>query len=404
MKIGLIKEGKTPSDTRVALTPRQCDFIQRNFPIQIIVEPSALRSFKDDEYRALGIRVHADLSDCDILLGIKEVPIAQLMPNKRYYFFSHTIKKQVYNRPLLQAILEKNIELIDYEVLTNEIGGRLIAFGKFAGMVGAHNGILAYGIRTGAFSLPRMKDLHDYAEARAHYSNLDFPPMRIVLTGTGRVATGAAEVLDDCAIVRVTPKEYLHEHFDHAVYTQLKPEYYVAPKNGDVYQKAEFYAHPEQYKSIFARFYRQTDLFINGIFYNKQAPAFFTVEEMTALDFQIQVIADVSCDMVPDSSVPATIKASTIEVPFFGFHKNTGEETTAFDPNGVTMMTIDNLPNELPRDASSWFGDQFIANVLPEILKGADSDVLARGRVAINGKLTEKFAYLQDFVKVMSVS
>ncbi|RME33002.1 MAG: alanine dehydrogenase, partial [Deltaproteobacteria bacterium] len=141
MKIGLIREGKVPPDNRVPLTPDQCRFLMDRYEVDIVVEPSPIRAFRDEEYAALGIPLRTDLSDRDILLGVKEVPIEQLIPGKTYFFFSHTIKKQPYNRPLLQAILRKRIRLIDYEVLTDESGKRVIAFGYFAGMAGAHNTI-----------------------------------------------------------------------------------------------------------------------------------------------------------------------------------------------------------------------------------------------------------------------
>ncbi|MEM8528259.1 MAG: alanine dehydrogenase, partial [Bacteroidota bacterium] len=194
MKIGIIREGKIPPDARVPLTPKQCRKIEANFPVDISVEPSENRVFKDEEYVKQEVTLSKDMENCEVLMGVKEVPIDNLIPNKTYFFFSHTIKEQVYNRELLQAILAKNIRLIDYEVLTDEKSRRLIAFGRFAGMVGAHNGLWTYGKRTGIFELKRMKDYKDYAEAKAFYKAVQFPPIKIVLTGTGRVGKGAAEV------------------------------------------------------------------------------------------------------------------------------------------------------------------------------------------------------------------
>ena len=152
MKLALIREGKVPPDSRVPLTPEQCAYVLANHPVEIVVEPSPIRCFADDEYREAGIALQNDLSDADVLLGVKEVPVEQLIPGKTYFFFSHTIKKQAYNRRLLQTILEKRIRLIDYEVLTDLNGRRLIAFGRFAGMVGAHNALYTFGRRSGLFS------------------------------------------------------------------------------------------------------------------------------------------------------------------------------------------------------------------------------------------------------------
>jgi len=161
MKIGIIREEKNPPDSRVPLNPAQCRALMDQYPIEIVVAPSPTRCFKDEEYSAEGIKLQADLTDCQVLMGVKEVPPTSLVADKIYFFFSHTIKEQPYNRSLLQTILKKNIQLIDYEVLTNDKGQRLIAFGVFAGMVGAHNGVMTYGRRTGAFELPRMNSFFE---------------------------------------------------------------------------------------------------------------------------------------------------------------------------------------------------------------------------------------------------
>ncbi|MEM1217680.1 MAG: NAD(P)-dependent oxidoreductase [Bacteroidota bacterium] len=221
MKLGLIREGKTPPDSRVPLSPQQVKQILDTRPCEIVIQPSPTRCYSDQEYRDLGLTIQEDLSDCNVLLGVKEVPIDQLIADKTYFFFSHTIKEQAYNRPLLQSILQKNIRLIDYEVLTDEEGKRLIAFGRFAGMVGAHNALYTYGQRTGAFALKRMKDCYDYAEAKSIYQNMEWPALKIVLTGTGRVGSGAAEVLNDMGIRSVTPEAFLRDSFNEPVFTQL---------------------------------------------------------------------------------------------------------------------------------------------------------------------------------------
>lgn len=396
MKIGIIKEGKIPSDSRVPLTPEQCSAIQKDFGIKIIVQPSPTRCFLDESYQAAGIKLSDDLSNCEILMGVKEVPTKQLIPDKTYFFFSHTIKKQAYNRNLLWAILDKNIKLIDYEVLTNEKGQRLIAFGKFAGMVGAHNALWTYGQRTKAYELPRIHTLHDYAAAVDFYQTLSLPAIKIVLTGTGRVANGAAMVLRDMGIEPVQPKDFLEKNDDKAVFTQLDCGDYAARTDGIPFNLSDFFENPHLYKSIFAPFTQVADIMINGIYWDNQAPAFFTKKEMSDNSFNIQVIADVTCDIAPVSSIPSTLRASTIADPVFGYDPKTGEETAAFLPNVIDMMTIDNLPNELPRDASTAFGEQFIEHILPELLK-EKSAVIERATISENGILGKHFQYLADY-------
>ncbi len=397
MKIGLIREGKVPPDARVALSPAQVARLIHERQLNLAVQPSPVRTYKDDEYTALGTPMQQDISDCDLLLGIKEAPIDQLIPGKTYCFFSHTIKKQPHNRKLLRAILDKGIRLIDYEVLTDESGQRVIAFGVFAGMVGAHNGLWAYGRRTGAPILPRLKDLHDYAEAKSIYAATHFPAVKIVLTGTGRVARGAVKVLDDMGIQRVSAEDFLHKTYSHAVYTQLDCSHYVAHRSQAEFNKQHFYDHPGEYVSTFAPYAQVADLMINGIYWDSNSPAFFSREDMASPDFRIQVIADVTCDIAPESSIPATLKASTIADPIFGYDPRTGAETAPGGPGVIDMMTIDNLPSELPRDASTAFGEMFIDWVLPEFFV-AHSRMLERATVAENGQLGPHFQYLADYV------
>lgn len=398
IKIGIIREGKTPPDARSPLTPEQCAEAQVELPVRIVAEPSPVRCFKNEEFTKHGIHLQEDLSDCDILLGVKEVPIDQLIPGKTYLFFSHTIKKQAYNRPLLQAVLDKNIRLIDYEALTNEQGDRLIAFGFYAGIVGAHNGLWTWCKRTGQFSLPRLCESHDYAAVLEIYEKLQLPPLRVVLTGAGRVSSGAAKNLRDMGIEQVSPQDFLEKQFDTAVFTQLNAADYVRHREGKTFDKKHFYAHGDEYVSTFERYWPLTDIFINGIFYDKKAPKFFTLEDMQRPDFRPQVIADITCDLMPDSSVPSTLRATKIADPVYGFDPVSGQETAPYQPHVVDMMTIDNLPSELPRDASAFFGRQLLDKILPELLKGRESAAIRRGMITENGALTQEFSYLADYV------
>ncbi|GLR15930.1 NAD(P)-dependent oxidoreductase [Portibacter lacus] len=398
MKIGVIREGKVPSDSRVCLTPRHCRILLDK-GIDIVVQPSEVRVFKDDEYLAQGIKLQEDVSDRDILIGVKEVPLEMLIPEKTYFFFSHTFKEQVYNRGLLQEVLKQKIRLIDYEAITNKDGMRLIAFGKFAGIVGAHNGMYTYLKGKGMDKLPRMHSFFNYDEAKEYYKTLDLPKMKIVLTGTGRVAGGAAQVLNDMGIIKKSPLDFVAHDFKEAVYTQVNSFYYAKRKDGLVFDDVkDFYTNPGAYDSDFGHFLPMTDLFINGIYWDNRAPAFFTIEDMKSSDFRINTIADITCDIAPLSSIPSTIKASTIDDPIFGYDPVTEQETEPYEPGVVNMMTIDNLPNELPRDASDAFGDMFLEHVIPEMLKD-ESEMLFKASITTNdGYLNEPFEYLQQFV------
>lgn len=398
LKIGIIREGKVPPDARVPLNPNHCALAQKEFPVKIVVQPSVGRCFADEEYQQATIELTENLQDCDVLMGVKEVPVNMLLPNKTYFFFSHTIKAQPYNRKLLQAVLANNIRLIDYEVLTDEQGQRLIAFGKFAGMVGAHNALWTYGQRSGIFMLKRMKDCHDYAEAMEMYKKTVFPPIKIVLTGSGRVGIGAAVVLRDMGIREVDPIEFLMEDFKKAVFTVLRSQDYAARKDKHRFDSSRFRSHPEEYLSIFEPYFQVADILINGIFWDNRAPAFFSASDMRRPDFRIRVIADITCDMAPISSIPSTLKASSIADPVFGYDPISETECAPYQHHCIDMMTIDNLPNELPRDASTAFGSMFIRRILPAFFD-TQSGVLERATIADRGQLTSRYAYLRSYVE-----
>ncbi len=397
MKIGIIKETKIPGDSRCPLIPEQAaTLIQEGW--NIVAQRSNERSFNDTEFEKAGVPLVDDVSDCDVLLGVKEVKLEALIENKTYFFFSHTIKEQEYNRDLLREIIRKKIRLIDYEVLTNEKGQRLIAFGRFAGMVGAHNGIMAYGKRTGLFELPRMKDMKNYNEAKAVYRKINFPKMKIILTGFGRVSTGAAEVLNDMGFKKINSDEFLNKEATEAVYCQIRANEYVKHKNKTRFEIQDFYKNPSEYISTFQPFLSKADVFINGIYWDNNAPAFFKPDDLKEPEFSIKTIADVTCDIAPVSSIPTTIRPSTIAEPVFGVDKISMKECSPYGENSIDMMAVDNLPNELPRDASESFGSQFIEHILPE-LKKEESEILVRATVAENGKLGPYFQYLENFLK-----
>lgn len=399
MKLGIIREGKVPPDSRVLFTPEQCVALQEKYDIQFVVQPSPGRCLPDEAYRAAGITVQEDIADCEVFMGIKEVPKDQLVANKKYFFFSHTIKAQPYNKALLQKILKENITLFDYEVLTNEKKQRVIAFGRFAGIVGAHNGMMTYGNRTKAFDLEQMHKYDDYAAAIAYYKTLSFPKMKIVVTGTGRVANGAAEVLDYMEIKKVSPQDFLTKEYDEAVYTQLDCVDYAAPKDSNkAFELMDFFKNPTEYKSIFAPYTKVADVMVNGIYWANEAPAFFTKEDMKMEDFSIKVIADVTCDIAPVASIPSTLFATTIAKPVFGYDPTTESAVEPYQAHTVDMMTIDNLPNELPKDASKSFGMQFTEHVIEELLGLKDTGMLERSMIAHEGQLGPCFQYLTDYV------
>lgn len=393
--IGLIREGKVPADNRVALTPAQCKFLMKNVEnVMVYVEPSPNRCYSDAEYEKAGAILSNDLSNCNLLLGIKEVPVSQLIPNKRYMFFSHTKKLQPYNRALMQAMVQKNITLIDYECLEHNDGQRIIGFGFFAGIVGAHNGIMAYGNRTGAFKLERVHKIKDYRALIHTYFGLKLPPVKIAVTGSGRVAHGILEIMNLLDVQEVEPDEYLSKSFDYPVYVHLKGSNLYQHSINKSYQRDHFHEHPEEYTCLFEQYAGQTDILMNGIYWAADVPRLFSMELMQSNQFKIQTIADITDDK--NGSVPCNLGDATIEDPVYGVDKLTGEQTAPYLPNSVDIMAVGNLPNELPRDASRYFGEQLIKYILDDVRKGG-SAVIDRATMLNKGQLTEPFNYLKDY-------
>lgn len=397
MKFGIIKERKNPPDRRVVLSPDAAVSIKKQYPqAEIVVESSDIRVFKDEAYEAAGIPVTNDISDCDVLLGVKEVPIEHLIAGKKYFFFSHTIKKQPYNRLLLLAILEKNIELYDHEVITAPNGKRLVAFGRYAGIVGAYNGIRAYGIKSGTFTLPKAETLSDKNELISELSKVSLPKIKVVLTGKGRVGNGAKEILDGMKLKEVDVEAFLNENFNEAVYCQIDVLDYNKRKDGRLLGEQDFFGNPQAYESDFMRFARISDLYIAGHFYGDGAPYIFTREDVKSPDFNIKVVADISCDI--DGPVATTLRASTIADPIYGYKPETESETNFDDKDAIAVMAVDNLPCELPKDASDGFGEMFVKYVIPAFFNEDQEGVLERARMTKNGKLTSLYTYLQEYV------
>jgi saccharopine dehydrogenase (NAD+, L-lysine-forming) len=398
IKLGIIREGKTPPDKRVPFTPLQAEEIEQRYPhVKIVVQHSDVRAFKDSEYADLGLEVREDLSDCDILMGIKEVQIPDFVANKTYLFFSHTIKKQPYNKKLLQEVLKKNIALIDYETLKDKLGNRLVAFGRYAGIVGAYNGLMTYGMRYKTFTLRRAFECFDINDLKIELRKVQLPPVKIVLTGAGRVARGAMETLDTAGIRKVSVDDFLNKQFDGPVYVQLSSADYHVRKEGGHFNRDEFHQHPERYDSTFNRFTKVTDILLAGAYWNPKAPVLFTKQDMREPEFKIKVIADITCDI--NGSVPSTIRASSIVDPLYDYDPITETDKPGLsDEKFITMMAVDNLPCELPRSASEEFGRDLIDRIIPALVIRDVDGVIKRAKITEKGKLTENFQYLLDYV------
>ena len=399
IKIGIIKEEKVPVDHRVPITPAQAAQIQRDFPkVQIKVQSSSVRCYPDDDYRNEGIEIVSSVKDCDILMGVKEVPIPSLIEDKTYLFFSHTIKKQAYNRNLLRAVLDKKIRLIDYEALINEYGHRIVAFGRWAGIVGAYNAIWTYGKRYSLFAIKRVHDCFDFADLKSEYPKVKLPSIKIVVTGGGRVSKGAMEVLLAMNIKMVSPAAFIERVFDVPVFCQLNTRDYCKHKEGESFIRSSFYTSPEGYEGDFLKYAQVADVLIAGAYWDPSAPVLFEREDVLKNNFKIRIIADITCDI--QGSIPSTLRSSTIDDPIYDYNPSEDiVELPLTDEANITVMAVDNLPCELSRDASESFGDELINNVFPYLVGEDILGTIAKATVTEMGSLSDKYDYLKAYVE-----
>lgn len=398
IKLGVIREGKVPPDFRVPLTPKQCKAIEILYPnVKVQVQRSPIRTFKDSIYEEQGIELVDSMNECDIIFGVKEVQVADLIPNKTFVFFSHTIKKQPHNQKLLQAIIQNKIRLIDYELIKDKNNKRIIGFGRYAGIVGCYNAFLTFGLKTGLYQLKPAHLCQDRKEVETELKKVKLPSnFRCVLTGFGRVGHGAREILEHLPIKEVTPEEYLLNQFNEPVYAQLEVEDYYGRIDGSEFVKKEFYSNPELFKSTFDRYVPVSDVYIPCHFWSSKSPIILPNDVLKDESCRIKVIADVSCDV--DGPIASTIRASKIGDSIYGYDPETKSEVNFLNENAIAVMAVDNLPCELPKDASEDFGNELLKNVLPALFCDDPDRIIERAsETNFKGELAEEFKYLEDY-------
>lgn len=397
MKFGIIREGKTPPDKRTPFIPSHCKTLLSSYPeLEICVQKSPIRCFADEQYEQAGAVLVDDVSDCDVIFGVKEVPYDMLAKGKTMLFFSHTIKKQPYNRTLLQEVLKKRVRLIDYETLTYSNGFRVLGFGRYAGIVGAYNALIAYGKRNGTFNLKPACQCEDMKEMGREMKKVEIGNSKIIISGGGKVANGAKETLNAAGIRQVSIPEFLNEEFDEPVYCNADILDYHEKDGKSPKDFAEFVKDSTVWENTFIKFLKVADIFISAHFWDNKSAHFFTEEDVQQDYFKTRVIADITCDI--KGSVPTTLRASTIADPIYGYNRITGEESESYADDSITIMAVDNLPCEVPKDASEGFGNDLIEKIVPLFLGEDPDDILGRATIAQNGQLTEHFSHLQDYV------
>lgn len=396
-KIGIVREGKQPADRRVPLTPEQCRDLHFRYPqVDLVVQRSEVRAYTDSEYERAGVRLVDELSDRDLLLGVKEVPVDLLLADKSYLFFSHTIKEQAHNQKLLRTVLDRRITLIDHELLTNTSGERVLAFGYWAGVVGAYNAFRAWQRTHGGPALKPAHECHDLSELERHLHAFPLPKdLRIVMTGGGRVGKGAMGVLERAGVERVKPTDFLQKEFDHPVYTVLGSGDLYERTDGAPFDKAAFHKDPSGHRTRLLPYARKAQMYVACHFWDPRGPKILSSEDLRDTQLALNTIADISCDV--EGPIDSTLRASTIADPFFGYDKATGSEVAPGTPGSITVMAVDNLPCELPRDASEAFGLDLMERVMPHLAGPDDDGMIDRATIARGGALTERFRYLTDY-------
>jgi saccharopine dehydrogenase (NAD+, L-lysine-forming) len=396
MRVGLIKERKIPTDTRVALTPDQCKALVSTFSnLEIVVESSSERCYADNEYVNAGFEVITDMTNCDLLLGIKEVPKDALIAGKTYLFFSHTIKQQQHNRALFQTALKKNITLIDYECLQWPNGGRILGFGNWAGIVGTYNALLVWGKKMGEFSLKPAWQCLDYSEVKQELKKVKSAKLTIALTGDGRVANGSIEVLNLIGAKEISPEAIHNEYFNGVSFVHLNNSRLYKRKDGGAFESRHFYTHHQEYYCCFNEYIPYVDLLINGMYWENDMGILFTTEDTQRSDFAINVIADITCDI--EGSVPITVKDTRIADPVFGWDRKAGLVVAPYGKDTIDIMAVSNLPAELPRNASEAFGAMLSQDVLPLLLAGQTNNIIEKATLMANGKVLPQFDYLTEY-------
>jgi saccharopine dehydrogenase (NAD+, L-lysine forming) len=400
LKVGILRETRNPPDRRVPLTPPQIIALEETYPeVQFFIQPSDFRCYSNEEYEYLNIPLREDLRDCDILMGVKEIDKRTFIPGKTYLFFAHVAKKQPHNLDMFRAMVENRLTLIDFEYLTTSEGQRVVAFGRHAGIVGAYNALRARGIKTNKFKLKPAYQCHDLDEMWAGLRLIELRPgLKILVTGEGRVSQGAIETLSIANVVQVASDDYLNREFEVPVFCQIGPQHYTQHRDGNEFSFQHFRKHPEEYVSSFLPYTKVTDILITGHYWDSRSPVFFTREDMRSPGFRISIIADISCDV--NGPIPSTLRATTIADPYYSYNPYLEREEPAFSSiKNITTMSIDNLPGELPRDASHSFGSMLMENVLHDLFTGASMDMIRRATIISEGKLTENFEYLTDYLQ-----
>ena len=404
--ISIIREARA-DENRTPITPNQVQTLITKFPnLHILIQSSKNRCFKDDNYAKVGAIIEEDISYSDIIFGVKEVEISKLIDNKCYLFFSHTSKIQkdinqvtqgatiMYKKELLREILKRNVTLIDYENIRDNLGKRYIGFGRFAGIVGCYNTLNLYLKLKKKQLLPRAYEVNNYEKIKELISKQNFNKLKILLTGRGRAAKGSIEVLEQANIKQISPKDYLNKKYDDAVFCNISTKEYVERNDGKDFYHQDFISNPQAYRSKIKKYLFNTNVLIASHYWNPKSPKLFTLNEINEFK-NLKIIGDITCDI--NGSIPTTIRATSIAKPYYSIDINSFQEISLGD-EGIAVTAVDNLPSELPCDSSEEFGGAVVSEVLPYLINKDDGRI-NRATTASRGKFCPSFSYLENFIR-----
>jgi alpha-aminoadipic semialdehyde synthase len=430
--VGIRREDKNRWERRVPLTPDHVRKLMRREDVGFVVQPSPLRVFADAEYEAAGARIDDDLSACNVVMGVKEIPAGLLEAGRAYLFFSHTIKAQPYNMPMLGRMLELGCTLLDYELIVDEQGRRTVFFGVHAGLAGMGETLVALGRRLAlegietplselrpphaCADLASFEDTVARAGERIAAEGLDerVAPLVFGITGYGNVSRGAQHVLDLLPTIEIEPDALpeLRQRPDasrrHVYKTVFREEHMVEPLEGE-FRLQDYYDRPEGYRSVFQRYLPHLDVLVNCIFWTERYPRLVTFEQAARLQVgdapRLRVIGDISCDV--GGAVELTVRCTMPGEPCFTIDPETGETTDGVTGGGITVMAVDNLPCELSREASASFGEALVDLVGPLARADWSRDLdavglpraLADAVIVHRGRLTGRFAFLDEHIR-----
>jgi len=392
--LAVLKEARI-DENRSPFSPSQISNLLDKFSnLKIIVQPSKRRCFKNEDYLKAGAQITDDLSSADIIFGVKEVDITTLIKDKTYLFFSHTSKVRqyigqtlkddsvIYKKELLKKIINKNITLIDYENVRDVSGEgyRYLGFGRFAGIIGTYNTLNLYLKLNNKRPLSRAFEINNYEQIKKLISNQNFNKIKILLTGSGRASKGAIEMLEHANIKQVPINDYLNKKYNEAIFSNISVRKHVERKDNKDISKIKNY--------LF-----NTDMLIACHYWDPKIPKLFFPKHINEFK-KLKIIGDITCDI--NGSVPTTIRSTSIEKPYYSIDIDSMKEISLSN-KGIAVMAVDNLPSELPRDASEEFGSSVVSEILPYLIDKDDGRI-SRATTTLNGKFCESFAYLNDFI------